>query len=170
MPLSKRAAAEFVGTFWLVFGGCGSAVLSAALSPTGHWFPGRCTGLWPHRADHGIRHRPYFRLSPQPGGIGGVAGGQAFLRQGPSGLCGGAGARRHGGRGGSVRDRDRQAGIRTGRIRVQRFRREFARRLLAGGVPGGRNCADLHVPDDHSGIHGPARSAGLRAASPSAWD
>ena len=28
--LDKRAAAEFFGTFWLVFGGCGSAVLSAA--------------------------------------------------------------------------------------------------------------------------------------------
>ena len=30
MPLSKRALAEFIGTFWLVFGGCGSAVLAAA--------------------------------------------------------------------------------------------------------------------------------------------
>jgi aquaporin Z len=30
MPLSKRAAAEFFGTFWLVFGGCGAAVLAAA--------------------------------------------------------------------------------------------------------------------------------------------
>jgi aquaporin Z len=29
--LNKRAAAESFGTFWLVFGGCGSAVLSAAL-------------------------------------------------------------------------------------------------------------------------------------------
>lgn len=29
--LSKRAAAEFFGTFWLVFGGCGSAVLAAAV-------------------------------------------------------------------------------------------------------------------------------------------
>ena len=28
MSMSKRAAAEFVGTFWLVFGGCGSAVLA----------------------------------------------------------------------------------------------------------------------------------------------
>src|SRR5256885_6449251 len=35
MPLSKRAAAEFIGTFWLVFGGCGSAVLAAAFPQVG---------------------------------------------------------------------------------------------------------------------------------------
>ncbi len=31
MSLSKRAIAEFLGTFWLVFGGCGSAVLAARM-------------------------------------------------------------------------------------------------------------------------------------------
>jgi aquaporin Z len=35
MPLSKRAIAEFIGTFWLVFGGCGSAVLAAAFPKVG---------------------------------------------------------------------------------------------------------------------------------------
>lgn len=30
MPLMTRCIAEFFGTFWLVFGGCGSAVLAAA--------------------------------------------------------------------------------------------------------------------------------------------
>jgi len=35
MPIGKRALAEFVGTFWLVFGGCGSAVLSAAFPDVG---------------------------------------------------------------------------------------------------------------------------------------
>jgi aquaporin Z len=33
--MSKRAAAEFIGTFWLVFGGCGSAVLAAAFPNVG---------------------------------------------------------------------------------------------------------------------------------------
>ena len=35
MPLSKRAFAEFIGTFWLVFGGCGSAVIAAAFPAVG---------------------------------------------------------------------------------------------------------------------------------------
>ena len=30
MPMSKKLVAEFIGTFWLVLGGCGSAVLAAA--------------------------------------------------------------------------------------------------------------------------------------------
>ncbi len=38
MPLTNRLAAEFFGTFWLVLGGCGSAVLAAA-------FPGVGIGL-----------------------------------------------------------------------------------------------------------------------------
>src|SRR6202166_1725795 len=40
MPLGKRAAAEFIGTFWLVFGGCGSAVLAAAFPGLGIGFVG----------------------------------------------------------------------------------------------------------------------------------
>jgi aquaporin Z len=40
MHLSKRATAEFLGTFWLVFGGCGSAVLAAAFPQLGIGFYG----------------------------------------------------------------------------------------------------------------------------------
>ena len=35
MPLSKKLAAEFIGTFWLVLGGCGSAVLAASFPNVG---------------------------------------------------------------------------------------------------------------------------------------
>jgi len=35
MSMTKRLAAEFFGTFWLVFGGCGSAVLAAAFPDVG---------------------------------------------------------------------------------------------------------------------------------------
>jgi aquaporin Z len=35
MSLAKKSAAEFIGTFWLVFGGCGSAVLAAGIPDLG---------------------------------------------------------------------------------------------------------------------------------------
>ena len=40
MPLSRRLAAEVFGTFWLTFGGCGSAVLAAAFPALGIGFAG----------------------------------------------------------------------------------------------------------------------------------
>ena len=38
--MTRKLAAEFVGTFWLVFGGCGSAVLAAAYPELGIGFAG----------------------------------------------------------------------------------------------------------------------------------
>jgi aquaporin Z len=40
MDLSRRLIAEFLGTFWLTFGGCGSAVLAAAYPQLGIGFAG----------------------------------------------------------------------------------------------------------------------------------
>jgi aquaporin Z len=40
LSLTKRSAAECFGTFWLVFGGCGSAVLAAAFPSVGIGFLG----------------------------------------------------------------------------------------------------------------------------------
>ena len=40
MTLGNKVAAEFVGTFWLVFGGCGSAVLAAGFPELGIGFLG----------------------------------------------------------------------------------------------------------------------------------
>jgi aquaporin Z len=40
MSMSRRFAAELIGTFWLVFGGCGSAVLAAGFPKTGIGFLG----------------------------------------------------------------------------------------------------------------------------------
>jgi aquaporin Z len=40
MPLTKRLSAEFIGTLWLVLGGCGSAVLAASFPALGIGFVG----------------------------------------------------------------------------------------------------------------------------------
>jgi aquaporin Z len=40
VSLTKRCIAEFFGTFWLVFGGCGAAVLAAAFPALGIGFVG----------------------------------------------------------------------------------------------------------------------------------
>ena len=40
MSIGKRSAAEFIGTFWLVFGGCGSAVLAAGVPNVGIGYAG----------------------------------------------------------------------------------------------------------------------------------
>lgn len=40
MTIGKRVAAEFFGTFWLVFGGCGAAVLAAGVPNVGIGYAG----------------------------------------------------------------------------------------------------------------------------------
>lgn len=40
MPMKNKLGAEFIGTFWLVLGGCGSAVLAATFPETGIGFVG----------------------------------------------------------------------------------------------------------------------------------
>jgi aquaporin Z len=55
MSLSKRAIAEFFGTFWLVFGRCGSAVLGGGVSAVGHRICRRGAGLRAYCAYDGVR-------------------------------------------------------------------------------------------------------------------
>src|SRR5271170_2235490 len=66
MDLSKRAAAEFFGTFWLVFGGCGSAVLAAAFPNLGIGFVGvsLAFGLTVLTMAYGIGHISGCHLNP----------------------------------------------------------------------------------------------------------
>jgi aquaporin Z len=40
MDLSRKICAEFIGTFWLVLGGCGSAVLAAGIPDLGIAYAG----------------------------------------------------------------------------------------------------------------------------------
>src|SRR5580698_1106255 len=66
MPIGKRAAAEFFGTFWLVFGGCGSAVLAAGFPTLGIGFAGVALafGLTVLTMVYGIGHISGCHLNP----------------------------------------------------------------------------------------------------------
>jgi len=66
LPLTNRLVAEFVGTFWLVLGGCGSAVLAATFPNVGIGLVGvsLAFGLTVLTMAYGIGHISGCHLNP----------------------------------------------------------------------------------------------------------
>ena len=90
----NKYIAEFFGTFWLVLGGCGSAVLAAGFPEVGIGLLGGIASLWINGADHGVRHWAYLGMPFKPGSFHRSLGRRAVSSQPAVSLYCCAGSRR----------------------------------------------------------------------------
>ena len=163
-PLLRRCSAEFLGTLWLVFGGCGSAVLAAAFPNVGigllgvslafgltvltmayaighisgcHLNPAVSIGLWAGKRFPGRDLAPYIVAQV----IGGIAG-AAILFVIASG----------------------KAGFDTsGGFAANGFGEHSPGGYSLAGLSGRRSRPHVYVPHHHPRRHGRTRAERVRA-------
>ena len=165
MTMSRKLGAEFIGTFWLVLGGCGSAVLAAGVPELGIGYAGVAlafgltvlTGAYAFGHISGGHFNPAVTLGLFTAGR--MPAGEVipyWVAQVAGGIV--AGAVLYAIASGNANfDADR-------RLRVERLWRTLAARLHAGSGAHLRSRDDVHVPAGDPGrdiAEGPDR---IRAA------
>ncbi len=162
----KKAAAEFLGTFWLVLGGCGSAVLAAAFPGLGIGFAGVALafGLTVLTMAFAIGH--ISGLPPQSGRVGRPLGRRPFPRHGPPPVHRGPGAGAIAAAGVLYLIASGKAGFDlAGGFASNGYGEHSPGRVRARRRPRHRGGHDLHVPHDHP--RAPPTSVRPRASRPS---
>ncbi|MCW2561967.1 MAG: family channel protein [Mycobacterium sp.] len=164
--MMHRLAAEFIGTFWLVFGGCGAAVFAA--NPTegssvGIGFLGVAlafglavlTGVYAFGTISGGHFKPRGDAGRGAGPPGGVEGGARLLDH-----PGDRGRRR---RHGDLRDRQGQGGLDRDRTHgCQRIWRTLSRRVRVVGGDHRRGGPHRDLPAGHPGLNRRPRTKRVR--------
>jgi aquaporin Z len=146
----KQYGAEFVETFWLVLGGCGSAVLAAAFPGVGIGLLGvsLAFGLTVLTMAYAIGH---IGLSPQPCCVYWALGGRTLSCEQVAAVYRRSSFRWYRRRWCSLPHRNWQGGLRCiCRLCVKWLRRAFARRLLVGRSVDYRSRQDHDVSYYHS--------------------
>lgn len=154
MSLGKRTAAEFLGTFWLVFGGCGSAVLAAAFPGLGIGFAGVALafGLTVLTMAYAIGHISGCHLNPAIS-IGLVVGKRfsasdlpAYIVAQVTGAISAAGVL-------YVIASGKAGFDLSWRLCLQWVWCAFSRRVFAVGMSGGGGSAHSILSSHHHGVH-----------------
>ena len=163
--MSEKLAAEFLGTFWLVLGGCGSAVLAANFPGGGIGLAGVAlafgftvlTGVYALGPISGGHFNPAVSFGLSAGTLPGLS---------TSALCDCASRGGHTRRRCAIPYRQRQAGLQpAGRLRFEWLWRSLARQVQLCSVSDHRSRHDIHVPDRDPWSHAQARASRLRRHS-----
>ena len=168
MDKSRRLGAEFFGTFWLTFGGCGSRRLAAGFprgSTSGIGFLGVAFafGLTVLTMAYAVGHISGGHFNPAV--TVGLWAGERCANRRRYPLHRRAGDRRYRRRRGAVLDRIGQARLGTRRLRVQRLRRPEPGQVRTRVMPPDGGADDVLLPAHHHRLHVQGRRGRLRRHS-----